>query len=51
MRARRRWLAAVGLSAGALVALTGGAAADSIGTGFAEFGEDVQGSEISLNLL
>ena len=31
--------------------LTGGAAADSIGTGFAEFGEDVQGSEISLNLL
>lgn len=30
--------------------LTGGAAADSIGTGFAEFGEDVQGSEISLNL-
>ncbi|MGI9119373.1 MAG: ammonium transporter, partial [Acidimicrobiales bacterium] len=31
--------------------MTGVAGADSIGSGFAEFGKDVQGTEISLNLL
>ncbi len=51
MRHRAKVVTGLGLWVATLLVTAGVASADSIGTGFAEFGEDVQGTEISLNLL